>query len=269
MTGMKTVTSPDGTVIAFDQVGSGAPLILVSGASCDRQVDGRHAEALAGQFTVLNYDRRGRGDSADTAPYEVEREIEDLAALAEYARTVGSGPATVLGLSSGAVLAARAAARLPFAALILWEPPFDPDPAGQQDTRRYAAELGELLAAGDREGAFVLFLGRVGVPQTAIVGMRRAPHWAKAVAIAPTLGYDAAVMADGRVPTRILATVTAPTLVLAGAASPPSLQGGARAAASAIPGAQFRLLDGQTHDVAPDILAGATAGFVSQAALAR
>lgn len=250
---METVTSTDGTVIAFDQLGSGPPLILVAGASCDRAVDAAIAAALAERFTVLNYDRRGRGDSTDTTPYAVDREIEDLEVLLSAA----GGTATVVGLSSGAALAAHAAASgLSVDLLVMWEPPFRLDAEGQRQTKEYNARLATLLADGDPGGALELFMRMVGVPEPAIAGMRQSPYWAKGERLAPTLAYDAAVMGNGAPPS-LLRGVQAPTLVLAGGASPEWMRESARAAAEAIPGARFEVLEGQTHDVAADVLAAA------------
>lgn len=261
---METTISTDGTAIAYDRSGTGNPLILVGGASCDRRIYLSHAAALAEHFTVFNYDRRGRGDSTDTLPYAVDREIDDIAAVAAVA---GADPVLV-GLSSGAVLAARAAARLPVAALVMWDPPFAVDEAGQHAARAYAAELGSLLAGGDQEGAFALFLRTVGMPEPMIAGMRQSPYWAAGVELAHTLAYDAAVMDGGGVPDALFSQLRVPSLVLAGEAvfaggaeDSPSLSDGARAAASAIEGAEFRTLDGQTHDVDPRALADAVAGF--------
>ena len=250
---METVTSADGTVLAFDQLGSGPPLILVAGASCDRAVGTAVAAALAERFTVLNYDRRGRGDSTDTAPYAVDREIEDLEVLVSAA----GGTATVVGLSSGAALAAHAVASgVPVNHLVMWEPPFRLDPEGQRQTEDYNARLATLLGEGDRGGALELFMRMVGVPEPAIAGMRQSPYWALGEGLAPTLAYDAAVMGGGA-PPGVLRDVQAPTLVLAGGASPAWMRESARAAAEAIPGARFEVLEGQTHDVAADVLAAA------------
>ena len=255
---MEKVTSADGTVIAFDQLGSGAPLILVAGASCDRGADARVAEALAGHFTVLNHDRRGRGDSTDTQPYAVEREVEDLGALLDAA----GGQAALVGLSSGAVLAARAAADgLPVTHLVLWEPPFRLDPEGQRASREYAARLGELLGAGRRGDAVELFMRMVGVPEPMIAGMRQSAYWPAAEALAPTLAYDATVMGDGAVPVETYAAIGAPSLVLSGGASPPWMRDSAEAAAAAIPHGVTRVLEGQTHDVDPEVLAAAVHAF--------
>jgi len=257
---METVTSADGTTIAFDQLGSGSPLILVSGASCDRAIDSAIAEALAEHFTVLNYDRRGRGDSTDTPPYAVEREVEDLEVLLAAA----GGRAALVGLSSGGVLAAHAAASgLPVSELVIWEPPLRLDAEGQRQTKNYNASLAALLADGRRGDALALFMGMVGMRAEMIAGMRQSPHWAAGEALAPTLEYDAAVMGDGSLPADTFARVSVPAMVLAGGASPEWLRESARAAAAAIPGAGYGVLDGQTHDVAADVLAAAVRDFAA------
>jgi pimeloyl-ACP methyl ester carboxylesterase len=254
---METVTSQDGTVIAFDRLGTGDPLVLVAGASCDRQADAALAAALAARFDVLNYDRRGRGDSTDTQPFAVDREIEDLAAVLDAA----GQPATVVGLSSGAALAARAAAKLSARALVLWEPPYPTDEPGIAAAKSYTEALQSRLDEGDHDSAFALFLERVGLPAQAIAGMRQSPFWPQGVKLAPTLAYDDAAM-GGAVPTDVFGTISTPTLVLAGGASPEMLQLGARSVADAILGSAFDILEGQTHDAAPDVLTAAIVNFV-------
>ncbi len=256
---METVTSADGTVIAFDQLGAGTPLVLVAGASCDRAVGAEVAAALAAHFTVLNYDRRGRGDSTDTPPYAIDREIEDLEVLISAA----GGSAAVLGISSGGALAAHAAASgLPVTRLVMWEPPFRLDPDGQLASKEYVAQLTELLAEGRRGDALALFMSLVGLSPEMIDGMRRSPYWAVGERIAPTLAYDAAVLGDGAVPDRF-AQIDCPALVLAGGGSPDWFRESARAAAAAISGASYDVLPGQTHDVAADVLASAVHAFVA------
>jgi pimeloyl-ACP methyl ester carboxylesterase len=251
---METVTSADGTTIAFDQFGAGPPLVLVSGASCDRRIDAGIAEGLAAHFTVLNYDRRGRGDSTDTPPYDVRREIEDLDVLLAAA----GGSAVVVGLSSGGALAALAAAAgLPVGHLVMWEPPYRLDDEGQRASREYADALTALLAEDRRGDAVALFMGMVGLPEAMIAGMRESPYWAQGEALAPTLAYDAAVMRDGALPTDALARITAPTTVLSGGASPDWMGEAAAAAAAGIPGARHEVLPGQTHDVVADVLGSA------------
>ncbi|TDE11482.1 alpha/beta fold hydrolase [Jiangella asiatica] len=260
---MEGITSKDGTPIAFDQLGEGPPIIVVAGASCDRAIDAPLAKALAEHFTVLNHDRRGRGDSGDTAPYAVAREVEDLHALIEAA----GGTAALLGLSSGAVLAAEAAASgLPVTRLIMWEPPFSIDPEGVQQAAAYTARLTELLGADRLDDALALFMRQVGLPGEAIAGARQSPYWAAGLSLAPTLAYDAAIMGDNTVPAERFGVITVPTLVLAGSASPPFMVEAARRAAAAVPGARFDVLDGQDHNVAPDAITPVVAEFAGRRA---
>jgi pimeloyl-ACP methyl ester carboxylesterase len=261
---METVTSADGTTIGFDQIGAGPPLVLVAGAACDRAVDGRLADALAAHFTVLNYDRRGRGDSTDTLPYAVDREIEDL----EILLAAAGGAAVVVGLSSGAALAALAAAAgLPISHLVMWEPPYRLDAGARQAAREYAEKTRALLAEGRRGDALELFMAMVGMPAEMVAGMRHSPYWAQGEALAPTLAYDAAVMGDGSIPADRLAAVTVPTAVFTGGASPDWFRAVGEAAAAAIPGATHAVLAGQAHDVAPDVLADAVRRTVAPARL--
>ncbi|NEE00424.1 alpha/beta fold hydrolase [Phytoactinopolyspora halotolerans] len=249
---MEKVMSADGTVIAFDQLGQGPPIILVAGASCARAVGVPIAEALTPHMTVLNYDRRGRGDSSDTHPYAVAREVEDIQVLIDAA----GGAASLLGLSSGAVLAAEAAAHgLPVESLIMWEPPFSIDAEAAQRSRAYARRLSELLDGGRRDEALTLFMRQVGMPEEMIEGARRSPYWEAGVRLAPTLAYDAAIMGDGTIPSGRFARIEAATLVLAGSQSPEFMRVAAARAAAAIPGAGHDILDGQDHNVAADVIA--------------
>ncbi|MEV6104276.1 alpha/beta hydrolase [Streptomyces sp. NPDC051940] len=255
---MHKIESADGTVIAFDQIGSGPPLIIVAGASCDRSVDAALADELARHMTVLNYDRRGRGDSGDTQPYAVAREIDDIRALTDAA----GGSASLLGLSSGAVLAARAAADgVPVDRLIMWEPPFSLDDEARRRTSEYAARLGGLLAENRRGDALALFMSLVGMPEEVIEGMRHSPHFQQGLALAHTLAYDAAVMGDGSIPEDTLTRIQAPTLLLAGSRSPAFLCAAAERAAAAIPDARQAVLADQDHNVAPDVIAPVVARF--------
>jgi pimeloyl-ACP methyl ester carboxylesterase len=251
---MDVVHSADGTPIAFDRLGRGDPLVLVSGASTGRAVHGELAGLLAQDFTVLTYDRRGRGDSGDTAPYSVRREIEDLAAVLDV-----TGPAGVFGNSSGAVLALRAAvAGLPIVELALWEPPIMVDPDAARRHRRYVTELTARLDDGRPGDAMALFLTTVGVPEQVIAGMRQGPGWADLEAVAPTLLHDALVMGDSTLPTG-LGSVTVPTLVLTGSASGAWADTAARALTAVLPAGRHHVLDGQDHAVAWDVLAAALA----------
>jgi pimeloyl-ACP methyl ester carboxylesterase len=259
--GMETITSKDGTTIAFDQLGAGPALILVAGASCDRAVDAPIADGLARHFTVLNYDRRGRGDSDDTPPYAVAREVEDIAALLDAA----GGSATVLGLSSGAALAAEAAASgLPIHRLVMWEPPFTTDPAQTRRAIDYRERLTALLADDRRDDALAHFMTFVGVPAEAIQGMRQSPYWQAGVKLAPTLAYDAAIMGDSTIPVDRYRAIGVPTLVLAGSESPEFMRTAAERAAAAIPGARHDVLAGQDHNVAGEVIGAAAAAFAGR-----
>lgn len=251
---MPSLTSHDGTIIAYDRIGDGSPIVLVDGAMCYRgagPMDGL-AQHLAESFTVFTYDRRGRGESTDTLPYAVEREVEDLTALIGEA----GDEAGVYGMSSGAALAlATAAAGAGISRLALYEPPFLAEFENDGRAEAYTAQLNELLDAGDRGGAVALFMARVGVPQQMIDGARGGPGWPRFESIAPTLAYDNRLLAGGRVPREVASTVTVPALVLSGSASLEGLQQAAEATAAALPHGVHRTLAGQTHEVAPDALA--------------
>jgi pimeloyl-ACP methyl ester carboxylesterase len=263
---MKKVTSADGTAIAFDESGDGPPVILVGGATCDRAMTRPLAEQLTGRFTVLNFDRRGRGDSGDTAPYAIERELEDLGALIAAA----GGTASVYGHSSGAGLALHAAARgLPIDKLVLHDPPYNPEDEEQKRVaREYAERLRAALAEDRRGDALELFFALVGMPQEMIDGLRQSPRWAELEALAHTLAYDSEVMGDmstgGSIPSDLVTRVTPDALVLVGEHSPEFMIGIARRIAQAMPHGRLRLLAGEEHVVAPELLAPVLADFLSE-----
>ncbi|HEU4541201.1 MAG TPA: alpha/beta hydrolase [Jiangellaceae bacterium] len=258
---MEKIQSRDGTVIAYDQIGQGPPIVLVAGASCDRAIDVPIAEALARDFTVLNFDRRGRGDSGDTLPYAVEREVEDIGALLDAA----GGSASVLGFSSGAVLAADAAASgLPIDRLIMWEPPFSIDPDGPRRAAEYSEHLVEMLAADRRDDALAHFMKQVGLPEEMIAGIRQSPYWQVGLGLAHTLAYDALIMGDSTIPAERFGGINAPTLVLAGSESPGFLRQAAERTAAAIPGARLDVLEGQDHNVSGDAIAPVVAKFAGR-----
>ena len=249
---MENVTSKDGTTIAFDRSGSGPPVILVSGGSVDRMANSPLGDQLATDFTVLNYDRRGRGPSGDTQPYAIEREIEDIEAVIEAA----GGEAGIYGSSSGAVLAMFAAgAGLSLPKVAMWEPPYLPEgfPTPPSDT----VEQFETMVAEDRRGdAVEFFMAKVvGLPPEFVAGARQQPFWAATEALAHTLAYDARIMGDYRIPTDRVAGVKAETLVIAGGADMPFMRDTAQALADALPDGHVRLLDGQGHNIDPTVLA--------------
>jgi pimeloyl-ACP methyl ester carboxylesterase len=260
---MKKVRSKDGTAIALEQFGSGPQVVLISGASCDRGIHEELGELLAPEFTVLNYDRRGRGESTDTPPYAVEREVEDLDAVI----TQAGGRAMVFGNSSGAVLALYAAAAgLPITKLALWEPPFMVDQDAPRHHQAYVTELREFLDAGRPGDAMALFMKTIGIPDEVIAGMRQAPTWSGMEAIAPTLAYDAVVMGDSLVPSALMSSVEAPTLVLDGSETGAWAADSARALATALPSPQRHTFAGQNHAIAWKVLAPVVRQFFTDAA---
>jgi pimeloyl-ACP methyl ester carboxylesterase len=260
-TAVMKAESADGTLIAYERRGSGPALVLVGGALCTAASDAPLAELLAPHFSVFTYDRRGRGASGDTAPYAVQREIEDLAAVIGAA----GGHFAVHGTSSGAALALRAAAAgLPITRLSLYEPPFETDPAAVQGNTEYVGRMTALLAQGRRGDALAAFLTAPGMPEEAVAGLRALPAWSDMEALAHTLAYDHEVMGDGMVPTALLASVTARVMVVDGGASPTGLRDAARAVATALPHGRHRSLTGQTHEVAPHVLAPTLVRFFAE-----
>jgi pimeloyl-ACP methyl ester carboxylesterase len=262
---METVTSSDGTTIAFDRLGDGPPVIVVGGQLSDRALNHPTAEELAKRFTVFNYDRRGRGDSGDTAPYALEREIEDLDALVAEA----GERASVYAHSSGAALALHAAAGLPIAKLVLHEPPYNPegDEDRQRATRKEAQHIKTLLAEDRRGEALEYFWRSIGMPQEMVDEMRHTPRWAELEAMAPTMAYDSEVMGDisrgGAVPTDLAGRVATGTLVLVGGASPEWMIDVAKQLADALPNGRYRVLEGQEHVVPPELLVPVLAEFLA------
>ena len=260
-----TTTSADGTAIAYERFGEGTPLVLVGGAFNDRQspvagVPLARWLADAGVGAVYAYDRRGRGDSGDTPPYDPEREVEDLAAVIDAA----GGAAGVFGHSSGAALALRGAtAGIGVTRVAAFEPPFtgaavppdDGDPTERHPGQDLADQIDELVRAGERGAAVELFQISIGIPAEVVEQIRNAPFRPALDAIAHTLVYDLRVLGSGAVPVDELRAVDVPTLVVVGGASPEPLQVAARAVADAVPGASLAVLDGLDHSAGTDDLA--------------
>src|SRR5215207_3114009 len=250
---MDSVTSKDGTIITYDRIGQGAPAILVSGASVNRQANLPLAEALKQYFAIFNYDRRGRGASGDTPPYAVEREIEDIDAVIGAA----GGSAFLVGFSSGAALALKAAASgLAIRKLALWEPPYIVEGSRPLPPVDNAKTLIDLVAAGRRGDAVEFFMVEiVGLPPEVVSDARSQPSWPAQEALAHTLVYDTTILDDYSLPIVSAARVKTPTLVSAGGADFPWIRESAQALAELIPGAKTHFLDGQRHNVDPAALA--------------
>ncbi|GIE98694.1 alpha/beta fold hydrolase [Paractinoplanes rishiriensis] len=263
---MPTVTSADGTTIAYETLGSGPALILVDGAMCYRDFGPARdlAEALADTYTVHLYDRRGRGESGNTLPWHPDREIEDLDALL----TAAGGQAYLFGCSSGAVLAADAANRLPGVTRIaLYEPPFIVDNTREPREATFVTDTEALITRDDRTGALKKFMTHVGMPRPMVHIMALTPMWKKLKAVAHTLPYDLRILGDtGRGkpldPAR-WAHAGSPALVMDGGKSPQYMRNAAKALSEALPHADYRTLPGQTHMVKAAAVAPAVKEFLT------
>jgi pimeloyl-ACP methyl ester carboxylesterase len=252
---MSKVISKDGTSIAYDQSGTGFPLILVDGALCSRAFGpmAGFAKLLSQDFTVINYDRRGRNESGDTQPYEADREIEDIEALIKQ---VG-GSASIMGISSGAALALAAAARgLNIPKLALYEPPFLVDDEGHHPPADALQQLKTLVAADRRSDTVKFFLkDMIGLPGIALFFMKLMPVWSKLKAVAHTLPYDITILGNFSLPEAKAASIKIPTLISGGDKSQVNLQHAVKKLAEVMPNSRLQILKGQTHNVSPKVLA--------------
>lgn len=262
---MQTVTSKDGTKIAFDRLGSGPAVILVNGALADRAASADLARLLAQQFTVYSYDRRGRGDSGDSKTYLLEREIEDIEALID----ASGGAAHLVGFSSGAALSLQAASALgpKIKKLAIYEAPYDEAEGAATKWQTYRSEQADLLDAGRRGDAVLHHLTFVGVPEPAIAEMTASPAWAGMEQMAPTLRYDVAAIGDDRsVPVERAAQIKASVLVLDGGASReamPFMRVSADKIAQAVPNGRRHTIEGEGHNVSPTAIAPVLIEFFS------
>ena len=266
---LKTVTSKDGTTIAYEQLGSGPAIVLVGAALSDHGDTSKLAKLLAQKFTVMNYDRRGRGNSSDTHPYAVEREVEDIEALINAA----GGSAYLFGSSSGAVLALEAGSKLngKVNGLFLYEPPFIVDDSRPPMPDDLSEQIDRLVAAGRCNDAVKLFFTKgMGIPAVFVTMMRwLMPGWSRHAGMAHTLSYDFAIMAgtqDGKpLPAERWASAQAPALIMVGSKSEAFFHSGAKALRNVLPQAEYRALEGRDHGavmMAPDAIATAVEEFL-------
>ena len=253
----RMTTSRDGTRIAFSKLGAGPALVLVDGAFCYRQ-NGPAPDLvplLARDFTVFSYDRRGRGESGDTMPYAIEREIDDLAAIIDQA----GGSAFVFGISSGAALALQAAASgVNITKLALYEPPYIMEGGQPRNIEAAIARLRALLSDGDRSGAVRYFMTDVfGAPKpfVAVMPLLMPRAWRRNQTVANTLPYDVTLISDWSVLRERRASIRVPTLVLGGDRSPAGLQTAVQTVTAAIPNARQRVLAGQNHMISAKTVA--------------
>jgi alpha-beta hydrolase superfamily lysophospholipase len=248
---MSTVRSRDGTPIAYKRQGSGPAVVLATGALDDGSENEPLAAELASHFTTYNYNRRGRGESGDTQPYALEREIDDLAALIAEA----GGSPHLYGVSSGgALIMEAAAAGLAVGKLAVYEVPYMIGAEAAQGWRQYVGQLEAALAEGRRGDAGELFMRLAGSPEEQIAAARNSPHWPGVEALAHTLAYDAACLGDGEPPTDRLATISQPTLVATGGGND-FFESAADAIAASLPNGERLTLTGQGHVVDPKAMA--------------
>jgi pimeloyl-ACP methyl ester carboxylesterase len=263
---MQTVTSKDGTKIAYEKSGNGPAVILVIGALASRADHDKLAKALSSGLTVYNYDRRGRGDSGDTKPYAVKREIEDIEALIDEA----GGSAYLYGISSGGCLAIEASAALgnKVKKLAIYEAPYDEAEGAATKWKEYSSELNKLITADRRGDAVEFHLKFVGVPDAALLAMKASPAWSNMKALAPALLYDMAVVGENRsIPVERALTIKANTLVMDGGGSlesMPFMRTTADKLAKTIPNAQRHTIEGESHDVDSKKLAPVLTGFFNK-----
>lgn len=248
------VTSKDGTRIAYETAGNGPTLLIVNGALGHRDLSfaRKMRVELAKHFTVIDYDRRGRGESGDEQPYAVAREVEDIAAVL----ATRTEPVHVMAQSSGAALALEAAASgVHMASLFAYEPPYMVDDPKDRPAADYEATMWRLRNEGKRSEAVAYFMRTVGMPGFLVAVMRLLPVWKRLEAVAHTLPYDAAVMGDFSLPAKRLAKIKVRTTIAVGGKTTPTLQAGGQAASQAIPGARFRLVPKMSHAIQPSVLA--------------
>ncbi len=249
---MPHVTSSDGTRIAYETMGSGPVVILVDGAMCYRGMGPAMplAKELQDRFTVTVYDRRGRGESGDTQPYAVDREIEDLQALVNAA----GGSAMLYGISSGGVLALEAANRIAgVTKVFVYEAPFITDTTRHM-APGYADRMYALVRAGDRSGALRHFMRvGVGMPAFAVLMMRLMPMWKTLKAVAPTLAYDTSftepMQRSKPIPRGTWANLRQPAMIVGGTKSDTWMRNSQKAIADALPNARHDELEGENHMV--------------------
>jgi pimeloyl-ACP methyl ester carboxylesterase len=256
---MSKLRSKDGTEIAYTRDGNGPVVVLVGGGLDDGSENAALVPAMAGTFTVINYARRGRGESGNIPPYALDREIEDLAALMEE---VG-GRAHLFGASSGGALVLEAAAAgLPVDRIAVWEVPYAVGDETLRGWQEYVSDLREALHRDDRDQALTLFMRLAGSPEEMVTQVRQSEYWPVMLELAPTLAHDAACLGDGRPPVDRLVSISQPTLVLTGPGGeatsgelPVDYMGNsADAIVAAVPAAERRRLSEGSHMVDPAVL---------------
>ncbi len=262
---MHTITSRDGTRIAYDVYGEGEPVILVEGALCGRHFGSTNklAAELGRHFRVYHYDRRARGDSSPSTDYAIERELEDLAALIAEA----GGSASIIGFSSGACLAIEAAAAgLPIRRLAFYEPPYMVGPKARKVPENFEAEVQQLVAAGKNGDAVAYFMTKlIGMPSIFLIPMKFSKMWKQLTPQAPSLPFDMEAVNGFNPPIERMRRIAVPTLAINGDKTFPVIVDSTKLCAETIPGAGHVILPGQTHEVKAEAIAPELVRFFSGA----
>ncbi|WP_374687753.1 alpha/beta fold hydrolase [Promineifilum sp.] len=262
---MEKVTSPDGAPIAFHRRGSGPPLILVPGSGAANPVAWADViPALAARFTVYAVDRRGRGESGDGPTYALQREAEDLAAVARAA----DEPANLLGHSFGALCALEAALLIPnLHRLILYEPTITL-PGLSLYQEEAIARLQALLDAGDRESVLtVLYREIVMMPQGEFEQLQASPLWPARLAAAHTVVRESRTEEQYEFDAARFKNLRTPTLLLLGGDSAPLFKKVTKTIAAALTHSQIAVLPEQQHVAmytAPDLFLREVLNFLAE-----
>ena len=263
---MHTITSRDGTRIAYDVYGAGEPVILVEGALCGRHFGptNKLAAELGKHFRVYHYDRRARGDSGASTDYSIERELEDLSALIAEA----GGSASIIGFSSGACLAIEAAAAgLPIRHLAFYEPPYMVGPKARKVPQNFEAEVQQLVADGKNGDAVAYFMTKlIGMPSIFLLPMKFSKMWKQLTPQAPSLPFDMEAVNGFNPPIERMRRIAVPTLAINGDKTFPVIIDSTKLCAETIPGAGHVVLAGQTHEVKAEAIAPELVRFFSGAA---
>ncbi|GAB2504535.1 alpha/beta fold hydrolase [Nocardia heshunensis] len=259
------VDSKDGTAIAYTRYGSGPVVVLVDGGLAAQEFGPNKslAEELSSKYTVYTYDRRGRGDSGETLPVDIEREYEDLDAVVDLA----GEPVMLYGISSGAGMildylrSGRTARKV-----ALYEVPFVVDATRPPLPDDYIEHLHALLAQGKNGDAIKYFMRQgVRLPALLVAAFPLFPGWSHLKTVAPTMAYDIQYVEQfqrgHKLPADRWTQLGAPVIVIAGSKSPAWMRNANEALAQAIPGAKHQVLPGQTHLVKAPVLAPALIEF--------
>lgn len=262
---MHTITSRDGTRIAYDVYGEGEPVILVEGAFCGRHfgITNKLAAELGKNFRVYHYDRRARGDSDPSTDYRMERELEDLEALMQEA----GGSASIIGFSSGACLAIEAAAAgLPVRHLAFYEPPYMVGPKARKVPANFEAEVQQLVAERRYGDAVAYFMTKlIGMPSIFLIPMKFSKMWKEICPQAASLPFDMAAVNGFNPPIERMRGIKVPTLAIHGTKTFPVLVDSTTLCAKTIPGAGHVILPGQSHEVKAEAIAPELVRFFSGA----